>query len=54
MCVQLVKNLLNSMRKRGGKTGDSIDEKPPNPVGTEEENRSFRCFAMGEKPPKPN
>ncbi len=42
------------MRKRGEKTGDSINEKLPDPMGTEEENRSFRCFARGENPPKPN
>ncbi len=45
---------------------ESIDEKPPNPVGTEEENRKIRSFPspggyaeeelkdpyFGEKPPK--
>ncbi len=40
------------MKKRGGKTGDLIDEKPPK---LDEENRSIglKLSAGGEKLPKP-
>ncbi len=42
------------MKKQGEKIGGLINEKPPNPVETEEENRVFCCFTRGEKPSKPN
>ncbi len=42
-----------SMRKRGEKTGDSIDEKPPK-LDKEIRRKTDHLFAKFEKPPKPS
>ena len=47
------------MKQRGGKTGGSIDKKPPNSMRKQGEKLIICyfvrcCSAKGEKPPKPN
>ncbi len=43
------------MRKRGEKTGDSIDKKPPKlDEETKRKTNLVHCFAADDKPPKPS
>ena len=46
------KNLQTLAGDCGGKPRDPVDEKPPNPVGIEEENRTDKL--IDEKPPNPS
>ena len=48
------KNLLNSIRKRGEKTGDSIDEKPPKLDKKTRRKTDHLVLCQGWKPPKSN